>query len=87
MFDDFMHNDFPDMHFNQAQQDAMLHAQQLSHAADQHAQQAANDTVQVGQHSVGSDQPIQFTSIGNIAMNLGLLVQAVIEKLLGERKP
>ena len=27
MFDDFMYNDYPDMHYNQTHQDAMLQAQ------------------------------------------------------------
>ena len=87
MFDDFMHNDLPDMHLHQPHQDSVLHAQQLVHAANHQAQQAARDNVQVGQHSVSADQQMQLTSIGDAAINLILLVQIMIEKFLGERKP
>ena len=42
MFDDFMHNDFPEMHLNQAHQDAMLHAQNQTMQQVKRVQQGAD---------------------------------------------
>ena len=79
MFDDFMHNDFPEMHLNQAQQDAMLHAQ--NQAMQQAAQQATGGRMQAGQQNQ-PPQPIPFAGLRNTAMNIGLFIQTALDGLL-----
>jgi hypothetical protein len=60
MFDDFMHNDFPEMHLNQAHHDAMLHAQ--NQAMDQAAQQATGGRMQADQQNQ-PPHPIPFAGL------------------------
>ena len=79
MFDDFMHNDFSEMHFNQAHQDAMLHAQ--NQAMQQTAQHATGSRMQTDQQNQ-PQQPIPFAGLRNTAMNIGLFIQAALDGLL-----
>ena len=83
MFDDFMHNNFPDMNFNQAQQDAMLHSQNL--AMEQTAQQTPSNKVQT-KSSIDPPQLILFANLHNVAANIGLSIQTILEKILQIRK-
>jgi len=80
MFDDFMHNDFPEMHLNQAHQDAMLHAQ--NQAMNQAAQQATGGRMQADPQNQ-PPQPIPFAGLRNTAMNIGLFIQTALNGLLG----
>ena len=77
MFDDFMHNDFPEMHLNQAHQDAMLHAQ--NQAMNQAAQQGAFHRPPEPQPR--PPEPIPPAGTQNAAMNFRLLLQAVTKRL------
>ena len=79
MFDDFMHNDFPEIHLNQTHQDAMLHAQ--NQAMNQAAQQATGGRMQTNQQNQ-PPQPIPFAGLRNTAMNIGLFIQAALDGLL-----
>jgi hypothetical protein len=79
MFDDFMQNDFPEMHLNQANQDAMLQAQHQ--AMQQTAQQATGDRMQADQQNQ-PQQPIPFAGLRNTAMSIGLFIQSVLDGLL-----
>ena len=81
MFDDFMHNDFPEMHLNQAQQDAMLYAQ--NQAMQQAAQQATGGRMQADPQNQ-PPQPIPFAGLRNAAVNIGLFIQTVLDGLLRE---
>ena len=81
MFDDFMHNDFTEMHHNQAHQDAMLHAQ--NQAMQQAAQQATGGRMQADQQNQ-PPQPIPFAGLRNTAMSIGLLIQTALSGLLRE---
>ena len=82
MFDDFMHNDFPEMHLNQTHQDAMLHAQNqaMQQAA---AQQATGGRMQAEQQNQ-PPQPIPFAGLRNTAMNIELFIQTALGGLLRE---
>ena len=77
MFDDFMHNDFPEMHIHQAQQDAMLHAQNQ-----------AMDQVMRAQQGMEQAEHVQYckhappASIQNAIMNLRLFLPAIVEQVL-----
>ena len=84
MFDDFMHNDFPEMHIHQAHQDAMLHAQ--NRAMNQAAQQATGDRMQADQQNQ-PPQPIPFAGLRNTAMNIGLFIQTALDGLLRGQDP
>ena len=79
MFDDFIHNDFPEMHLNQAHQDAMLHAQ--NQAMQQTAQQATGGRMQTDQQNQ-PPQPISSAGLRNTAMNIGLFIQTALDGLL-----
>ena len=79
MFDDFMHNDFPEMHIHQAHQDAMLHAQ---NQAMHQAVQQATGMMQAEQQNQ-PPQPIPFAGLRNTAMNMGLSIQTALDGLLG----
>ena len=73
MFDDFMHNDFPEMHLNQAQQDAMLHAQNQAMQQTVRAQQEAEHRPPEPQPR--TPEPISPTGTQNAAMNLHFLLR------------
>ena len=83
MFDDFIHNDLPDMHFHQPDQDAMLHAQ--NQAMQQAAQQASGDKIQTDP-SIDPPQPAPFADLHNAAANIGLIIQTMLEKVLRIQK-
>ena len=80
MFDDFMHNDFPEMHLNQAQQDAMLHAQnQAMNQAMRAQREAARGTAVLKPQA---PETISTLDTGNATTGLGMFVQVIVEKLL-----
>ncbi len=79
MFDDFMHNDFPEMHLNQAHQDAMLHAQNRAMNQAARAQQEAVDDLPKSLHQAYESMPI--IRQGNTAMNLKLMLQLLLKQL------
>ena len=83
MFDDFMHNALPDMHLHQPHQNAMLHAQ--GQAMQQAAQQASGDKIQTDP-PIDPPQPTPFTELHNAATNIGLIIQATLEKVLRIQK-
>ncbi len=80
MFDDFMHNDLPDMHFHQPHQDAMLHAQGQAINQAVRAQQAA-DVGRPAQSQATGPAP-HAPGQQNAAMNVGLFIQTVLEHLV-----
>ena len=73
MFDDFMHNDFPEMNIHQANQNAMQHAQ--NQAMNQAAHQGAFHRPPEPQPH--TPEPIPPAGTQNAAMNFRLLLQAV----------
>ena len=75
MFDDFMHNNFPEMHIHQAHQDAMLHAQ---NQAMQQAIRTQNDSLHEPAKLL---QAPSLATVVNCTMNLGLIVQIMIERI------
>jgi len=81
MFDDFMHNELPDMYFNQPHQDAMLHAQNQTMEQAARALQDPDHTMPIGQSL--ATEPVPLAGFGAVAMNLALLFEATIEKLFG----
>ena len=85
MFDDFMHNAFPDMHFQQPHQDAMLHAQGQAMNQAARAQQDIDCAISNGHPQ--APQPVPPAGVGNAAVNIGMLVQSMIEKLLKGKRP
>ena len=80
MFDDFMQNDFPEMHLNQIHQDAMLHAQNRATDQAMRAQQEAAHGMPALKPQAPS--PVPSTRAEDEAMNLGLLFQTAIAWLL-----
>ena len=85
MFDDFMHDDFPEMHLNQTHQDAMLHAQ--NQAMQQAAAQQATGGMMQAEQQNQPPQPIPFAGLHNAAMNIGLFIQTALDGLLHGQAP
>ena len=80
MFDDFMHNNFPEMHIHQAHQDAMLHAQ--NQAMDQ-----ATGTQREAAHGMPAlkpqaPEPVPPAGPGNATINFGLLLETALLRIL-----
>ena len=75
MFDDFMHNDFPEMHLNQTHQDAMLHAQNQAMQQAARAQREAARGMPVLKPQ--TPEPVPSSSKEDGAMNLGLFQTAI----------
>ena len=84
MFDDFMQNDFPEMHLNQIHQDAMLHAQNQAMQQAERVQQAADHRPPEPQPQ--TPEPLPSTVMKDAAMNWGLLLQHILAGLLGGMK-
>ena len=84
MFDDFMHNDFPEMHIHQAHQDAMLHAQ--NRAMDQAMGTQGGATRDMPIPNPQAPEPVPPTGIVNAAMSLRMLIQVAVEKMSGRKK-
>ncbi len=80
----FHHHHHHAMHLNQMHQHAMQHAQNQAMDQALRAQQEAERTKPI--ELPQAPEPMHPTGLEDIAMNLGLLVQAMIEKFLGERK-
>jgi len=84
MFDDFMHNDFTEMHINQAHQDAMLHAQ--NQAMNQAMGTQGGATRDMPIPNPQAPEPVPPTGIVNAAMSLRMLIQVAVEKMSGRKK-
>ena len=79
MFDDFMHNDFPDLNLNHAQQDAMLHAQNraMEQAARAQVEAAANQTETQSQMT----ETMPLAGASDAATHSNLLLQVALKRL------
>ena len=82
MFDDFMQNDFSDLNLNQAQQDAMLHAQNQAMDEATRALHEAGHRLPEPQQQAPSLMPA--SGPGSAAARLGLRVQMLLKHLLND---
>ena len=79
MFDDFMHNDFPEMHLNQVHQDAMLHAQNQAMDQAVRVQWDAERAIPSERTQVPKTEHL-IVGVSNASVNLSLLV-SIIRKI------